>query len=182
MKRNFISTWIFLIRKNDNSSTEFLSYLYLYSLFFFFLEFIVNLGFGCDQGKRSVSDHIMEAVNYIKLQEKKMEKLRGARDELKKLSKSTACTEHESESGSPSRSTVRTPASRVAVQPFSSGVEIIISSSSRERGLPLSRVLDVLLQQGLSIVHCVSTTLNDQLHHTIHSDFEVPSAFHNSII
>ncbi|KAH7537937.1 transcription factor bHLH118 isoform X2 [Ziziphus jujuba] len=119
------------------------------------------------KGKRSISDHIIEAVNYIKLLQNKIKKLGSQRDELKKLSNSATISDHESRSSSTSPPAAAA-ASRLSVQPFGSGVEIIISSSTSS--FPLSRVLDVLLQEGLSIVQCFSTTINDKLHHTIHSD------------
>lgn len=53
------------------------------------------------------------------------------------------------------------------IQPcLGSGVEIVISSSNL---LPLSRVLSLLLQQGIDVSNCTTTNVNGRFIHTIHS-------------
>ncbi|KAK9292354.1 hypothetical protein L1049_020320 [Liquidambar formosana] len=115
------------------------------------------------KGKCSVSDQINEAANYIKSLQIKIQELRIRRDELKKLSKSSShgCRNQTSNINSPNC---------VMVRPYFCGVEIVISGGFREEGLPLSRVVEILLEEGLSVVSCVSTKANEGLFHTIQSE------------
>ncbi|KAF3433080.1 hypothetical protein FNV43_RR24182 [Rhamnella rubrinervis] len=120
------------------------------------------------KGKRSLSDNITQAINYIKHLENKINELGTKRDELKKLSNSSTCDDHEHgiSSGSPSSSC---SSSLITLNPFSGGIEIVITSSSGEGSLALSMVLNVLLEEGLSVNNYISATINDRLHHTIHT-------------
>ncbi|XP_021827032.1 transcription factor bHLH120-like isoform X1 [Prunus avium] len=124
------------------------------------------------QGKRSISDHMNEAVNYIKHLQSRIKRLDAKRAELKKCSNiiSTTGTDHGATTGS---SDGRSP-SCLTVHPCCGGVQIVISCRgfrSTKDGLSLSfsisRVLEVLLEQGLAVVSCVSSKGNDRLLHTI---------------
>ncbi|XP_042509736.1 transcription factor bHLH120-like [Macadamia integrifolia] len=113
------------------------------------------------KGKRSISDHMNEATNYIKDLGKRIEELSDKRDRLRKMPNS----------GPPdivSRNC--TPTDAVTVQPYWGGVEVVISSGLRNEDFPLSRVLTVLVDLGFTIVSCVSTTVNEKSLHTILSE------------
>ncbi|KAF3433079.1 hypothetical protein FNV43_RR24181 [Rhamnella rubrinervis] len=128
-------------------------------------ELIKEMGF---QGKRSTSEHITQATNYIKHLQNKIREIDIKRDELEKLSNSSNSDHHDHGISSGSSSS-RCLSSHliIKVHPFSSGLEIVIS---REGTFPLSRVLELLIEEGLSINTCFSTTINDRFQHTIHSD------------
>ncbi|XVF51598.1 hypothetical protein PTKIN_Ptkin04bG0197100 [Pterospermum kingtungense] len=96
------------------------------------------------KGKRSVSDHMKEAVNYIVHLQKKILELSDKRDELKKLSDSHAS---------------RSVDSTVLVRPCLAGVEVVITTGLRQ-GLMLSSVLEVMVAEGLSVVTCLSSKLS----------------------
>lgn len=113
-----------------------------------------------------------EAVNYIKHLQSRIKRLDAKRAELKKCSNiiSTTGTDH---GATPGSSDGRSP-SCLTVHPCCGGVQIVISSRgfrSSKDGLSLSfsisRVLEVLLEQGLAVVSCVSSKGNDRLLHTI---------------
>ncbi|OMO89669.1 hypothetical protein CCACVL1_07699 [Corchorus capsularis] len=116
------------------------------------------------EGKRSISDHMHEAVNYIKHLQNRITELSDKRDELKRRStitlhkpKSlTECTEEED--------------SQVEVRACFVGVEVVIKTGLR-RSLLLSKVLEVLFAEGLNVVSCVSTSnVNERMLHTIISE------------
>ena len=108
------------------------------------------------QGKRSISDHIHESVNYIKHLKNKIRELNNKKDELKRLSNTT-------------KNLPGSISDTVDLRSSSAGVEVIITG---RQGLPLSRVLEILMREGLSIVSFNSTKVNERLLHTIES--EVP--------
>ncbi|KAL4604305.1 hypothetical protein ACB092_10G184100 [Castanea dentata] len=82
------------------------------------------------KGKRSVSDHTNEAMNYITYLKNKIQELSVRRNELKSLSNLS-----------------------VVVQPCCDGVQILVTTNVNE-GLLLSEVLETLLREGLDVVHC----------------------------
>ncbi|XP_030461579.1 transcription factor bHLH118-like [Syzygium oleosum] len=105
------------------------------------------------KGKRATSDHISGAVSYINHQERKIKELESRRDEMK----SGDCS-------------VRA----LSVRPCLDGVEIIIrsaSSSDQDHNFPLSKVLQLLLEEGISVASCVSTRTSEVTFiHTIQSE------------
>lgn len=110
------------------------------------------------KGKRSTSDHMNEAVNYIKHLQAKIGELGFKRDELKSIHSLAAL-------GSPcSNSSCLTT---FTVNSCCEIVEIVISQSIKEKDFLLSTVLDLLLQRGLDVVSCFSSQAYDKIVHTI---------------
>ncbi|MCD9560389.1 hypothetical protein HAX54_019060 [Datura stramonium] len=112
------------------------------------------------KGKRSTSDHILEAANYIEQLQKNVKNLEERREKLKK--ESSLCNLDYPKSGSDSSPAI------VAVKECLDGMEILVNCCLNNEGFRLSRVLQVLLQEGLSIVNCSCTkTNNTSVLHTI---------------
>lgn len=118
------------------------------------------------QGKRSISDHMHEGTKYIKHLENKVKELQAKRDKLKKLSDLSPVV-----SDSESFSTTHLPIC-VIVHPFPGGVQIKCSYSFRKYVFPLSRVIHMVLKEGLDVLNCTSTKTDDSFIHTIR--LEVP--------
>ncbi|KAL1187647.1 Transcription factor [Cardamine amara subsp. amara] len=132
------------------------------------------------QGKRSTSDHISQAVNYIKDLENKIKELKEKRDRIKKsipgINTTEECTSSLSSSStlSSSCSCVDDKHITVVAMPCMVGVEIIISCCFIRRNKSLlSSVLQMLAQeQRLNIVSCLSTRLQQKFMHTIVSQVD----------
>ncbi|XP_048421714.1 transcription factor bHLH36-like [Pyrus x bretschneideri] len=126
------------------------------------------------KGKRSISDHTNEAVNYINHIQNRIRRLDAKRAELKKVSNLSSSNTSSDDHGG--ESSYRGSLSCFKVDPCCGGVQIMISTTigfrSGEEGLPfsISRVLEVLLEQGLCVVSCVSSKIDDRLLHTIQSE------------
>ncbi|KAI3458231.1 hypothetical protein Pfo_014894 [Paulownia fortunei] len=115
------------------------------------------------RGKRSISDHMHEAVNYIKQMERNIKEFRMRRDKLKTMSNSAG-----SKNGSSNSFNLPNV---VTVSSCRYGVEISISCGIEEGdGFPLSRVLMELLGTGLNIVSCISTKTNERFVYRIQSE------------
>ncbi|KAK7280032.1 hypothetical protein RJT34_25094 [Clitoria ternatea] len=117
------------------------------------------------KGKRSISDHMHEGTKYIKYLQNKVNMLQAKRDELMKLS--NLSPRIGSQSG---KFTTTNPPIHVIVHPCSGGVQIECSYSFRKYVFPLSRVLDIVLKEGLDVVNCTSTKTYDRFIHTIRSE------------
>ncbi|KAL3341987.1 hypothetical protein AABB24_026152 [Solanum stoloniferum] len=121
------------------------------------------------KGKRSVSDHMHEAVNYIKEMQGNIKELEKQRDLLMKSSPlPNNSIRHGTENGSTdSRFTDCT----VTVSPcLQGGVQISISVDCKGKIFPLSRILGELLKQGLNMVSCVSAKVDQRSLYTIHTE------------
>ncbi|KAM3376153.1 transcription factor [Capsicum galapagoense] len=108
-----------------------------------------NLSYESTKGKRSLSDHMQGAVNYIKHLENNIKELEIKRKKLENLalcsSKDDKCFRD-----------------YVTINSCDCGVEILIN----ER-VSLSRVLKELVKRQLNVVSCVSTKLDERLLHRI---------------
>ncbi|CAI9767634.1 unnamed protein product [Fraxinus pennsylvanica] len=112
------------------------------------------------KGKKSISDLMEVATNYITDTKKNKKKLGLQRDKLKMLSNSgnlSANIVGSSSSYSPDL---------VTVNPCLDGVEILIISF-KEEGFPLSKVLTELLRRGLNVVSCSSKKDDERSFHII---------------
>lgn len=145
---------------------------------------------GLFQGKRSLADHMNEAVNHIKHLQTRIKELGSQRNDLKiqtssspDLSSTTALglglAGNLIMSGCSGRSSSLLSAgncstSRVAVHPCLGGVEIVISYGAgdclQQQGVVLSRLMQILLEQGLTVISCATTQVNKRLVYTIQSE------------
>lgn len=117
-----------------------------------------------------------EAVNYIKHLQNRIKTLDARRDELKKFPKISTVTDRRCTTGISLNSDKANLPSCFRVHPCFGGVEIVVSCGFREDGLPfisISKVLEMLLEQGLTVVSCVSSNVNERLLHTIQSEVYV---------
>ncbi|XP_010418297.1 PREDICTED: transcription factor bHLH125 [Camelina sativa] len=137
------------------------------------------------QGKRSTSDHIFQAVKYIKDLQNKNKELNEKRNRIKKSIPGTNTTVPSTEECTSSLSSSTTSTFSlgcscvgdkhftVMVTPCLVGVEIIISCCLGRNKSCLSSVLQILAQeQRLGIVSCLSTRLQQRFMHTIVSQVE----------
>ncbi|KAF9602823.1 hypothetical protein IFM89_031683 [Coptis chinensis] len=113
------------------------------------------------KGKRSISDHMNEAAHYIKHQQKKIKELVEKRDDLQRLSNSNNSNMKNHSSCSQNY---------VTVHACFSGVEIIVRNGPSDQVLPLSTVLGVLVEEGLSATSCTSTRVNENTFYAIQSE------------
>ncbi|KAG5558469.1 hypothetical protein RHGRI_008415 [Rhododendron griersonianum] len=130
------------------------------------------------KGKRSVCDHMNESVNYIKQLQENIEQLSMKRDNLKNMSDSVG---NNTEATGSSENCFP---GRVMVGLCWGGVEILISTStgSEDEGFPMSRVLEILVEEGLDVVSCVSTQINKKLLHVIKSEVSDPTCVDLSML
>ncbi|PPD94247.1 hypothetical protein GOBAR_DD08723 [Gossypium barbadense] len=102
-------------------------------------------------------------VMYIKYLQKRVSELSYKRDELKKVLNSSGFDHGMSSDGA-------VLSTAVVHQSLDGGVEVVISTGFGARALTLSRVLELLVQEGLDVVSCVSTRIHGGLAHTIQSE------------
>ncbi|CAH9069805.1 unnamed protein product [Cuscuta europaea] len=128
------------------------------------------------KGKRSTSDHMHEALNYIKHMQKSIQELGRKRDRLKAAASSTAAGtsgfQDLEKNGSLDKKIV-TAGSRsfVSVSRCRNGIEVLISFDGGGRGrFPLSRVLRTLENGGFDVVSCHSSTVDNRLLHRLQSE------------
>ena len=108
-------------------------------------------------------------MNYINHLQSKVKQLQAKRDELVKVSNlmSNICPENIESS-----STIHLPP-LVSVHPFPGGLEIMCGYSFGKSVFPMSRVLDILLKEGLNVVSTTSIRRDGRFIHTIRSEVHV---------
>ncbi|XP_038875626.1 transcription factor bHLH118-like [Benincasa hispida] len=113
------------------------------------------------KGKRSISDHIHETVNYIQHMQERIQQLSDKRDELRKLSNGTTATVDTAKTLNSSER------DSVVVRPKDGiGIQVVIDTATKHR-FPLSNFLQALAAEGLEILSCISNRLNERFIHTI---------------
>ncbi|KAI5444712.1 hypothetical protein KIW84_013113 [Lathyrus oleraceus] len=118
------------------------------------------------KGKRSISDHVNEAMNYINHLQTKVKQLEAKKEELTK--KMSSLNTNVPQNDSSSSSTNLQPC--VIVQPFPGGIEIVCSYSFNKCLFPLSKVLFVVINEGLNVISCTSNTIDGRFIYTIRSE------------
>ncbi|CAO2838952.1 unnamed protein product [Amaranthus hypochondriacus] len=114
------------------------------------------------RGRRSASDHIAQAVNYIKDLEKNVKDLSNRRDELKASPEWANPSYHVGGSSNPAPR----PGS-VMINPRVGGLSIDIDVAYSDDNFSLSTALQLLFEEGLSVSSCTSTKVNDRIVHNI---------------
>ncbi|PIM99202.1 hypothetical protein CDL12_28307 [Handroanthus impetiginosus] len=118
------------------------------------------------KGKRSISDHMQQAVSYIKHMEKKIDEMQTKRDKLKKFSSSQRPEIHMYIADDPMSNTGGL-CNSVKINPCRGGMEILITSSLNKEGFPLSKVLTLLVGGGFDVITCISTRVDAWFLHKI---------------
>uniref|UniRef100_A0A1J3IUJ1 BHLH domain-containing protein n=1 Tax=Noccaea caerulescens TaxID=107243 RepID=A0A1J3IUJ1_NOCCA len=110
------------------------------------------------KGKRSTSDQLNEAVNYIEYLQRNIKDMSSKRDELM-LSSGRSFGSSNGES----RNEI---SNHVVIRPCLVGVEIVFSILQT----PLSSVLQVLREYALCVLGCISSNVNGRLIHTVQAE------------
>ncbi|CAN8253380.1 unnamed protein product [Cochlearia groenlandica] len=117
------------------------------------------------KGKRSTSDQVNEAVNYIKYLQRNIKELSSRKDKLMLVSRGRSlCSNNDDDSKCRKKKK-----NHVVVRKCLVGVEIIMfSSHSNCGGKPkLSSVIQVLSENGLCLLNSISSIVDDRLIYTI---------------
>ncbi|CAF2028167.1 hypothetical protein YC2023_087469 [Brassica napus] len=112
------------------------------------------------QGKRSTSDQLNEAVNYINYLQRNIKDMSSKRDELMLLSGQSFESRNKQSRNDNSN--------HVVIRPCLVGVEIVFSVLQT----PLSSVLHVLSEHGLYVLSCFSSNVNGRLIHTLQAEVD----------
>ncbi|KAI3519531.1 hypothetical protein L1887_08727 [Cichorium endivia] len=119
------------------------------------------------KGKRSTSDHMHQAVNYIKHMQENVKVLSVKRDRLKKdveTSVSGPLTNSNEER------LMNSIPNTVSISSWKGGIQIFINSCLIEGGFPLSAVVKAISEEGFNVITCTSTKVNERLLHSIQSE------------
>lgn len=116
-------------------------------------------------------------MNYIKQLKEKTQELNAKREELTRVHQHYSSSAHDFSPEITGNLGAKSTSNIMVGPTCWGGVEILVSTSSsssssstnsRElEGFALSGVLKALLAEGLTIVECASTTVNQRLFHTI---------------
>ncbi|XP_076908778.1 transcription factor bHLH118-like [Bidens hawaiensis] len=119
------------------------------------------------KGKRSTSDHMHQAVNYIKHMQENIKVLSAKRDSIKKFV----------EAGVPGpvtntkkENTTDLLPNTISISSCDGGVQIVVNSCLIEDGFPLSRVLKAISDEGYNVISCSCTKVKQRLIHSIQSE------------
>ncbi|XP_057476763.1 transcription factor bHLH36-like [Actinidia eriantha] len=115
------------------------------------------------KGKRSITDQISEAARYIKHLNKNIKEMNAKREKLKRLSSSSSVNNNIGNSKTCSKKYCFT------ISQSMGQVEVTFSSGFDNENLQLSRVLELVIEEGLDVVSCVSTKVDGSLLHAIQS-------------
>ncbi|CAA0809504.1 Transcription factor bHLH36 [Striga hermonthica] len=120
------------------------------------------------KGKRSICDQLDEAKKYIGCVQDNIRELGTKRDNIKIMSRADL---QESGPGGFISSQLTRPVF-VTVQPCCVGVEVLIRCDSMPEGFsfPVSKILKLLLEEGLGPVSCNSTNCDESLNYVIQSE------------
>jgi len=120
------------------------------------------------KGKRSTSDQVNEAVNYIKYLQRKIKELSVRRDDLMVLSRGSLL----GSSNGDFKEDVEMISGKnhVVVRQCLVGVEIMLSSRCCGGQPRFSSVLQVLSEYGLCLLNSISSIVDDRLVYTIQAE------------
>ncbi|ESQ54763.1 hypothetical protein EUTSA_v10026341mg [Eutrema salsugineum] len=110
------------------------------------------------QGKRSTSDQLNEAVNYIKYLQTNIKDMSSKRNNLMLLPGRSF--------GSSNGGDRNEISNQAVIRPCLVGLEIVFSVIQT----PLSRVLQLFREHGLCVLSSISSTVNDRLIYTVHAE------------
>nr|XP_004244378.1 transcription factor bHLH120-like [Solanum lycopersicum] len=113
-------------------------------------------------GKRSISDHLEEIVDYVKDLKKDIEELESKREKLKEMKNITNISSPLAPNSSSMKLNDDDDEDKIIVKSCNEGVEISIKGV-----LSISKVLKVLMKEGFIVNSCVSSTINQRLIHII---------------
>ncbi|CAL9243158.1 unnamed protein product [Arabidopsis halleri] len=120
------------------------------------------------KGKRSTSDQVNEAVNYIKYLQRRIKELSMRRDELMVLSRGSFLGS--SNDDSKEEVEMMSRKNHVVVRQCLVGVEIVFSSRCCGGQPRFSSVLQVLSEHGLCLLNSISSIVDDRLIYTIQAE------------
>ncbi|KAG6579464.1 Transcription factor basic helix-loop-helix 126, partial [Cucurbita argyrosperma subsp. sororia] len=112
------------------------------------------------KGKCSISDHMHETVKYIQSIQTRIRQLSDQRDELKSLSNENMAVGTTETLNSSRRDSV------VVSSKNELGIQVVLHTATQHR-VPVSNILRVLVAEGLEIMSCITTKVNERYLHTI---------------
>ncbi|VFQ72730.1 unnamed protein product [Cuscuta campestris] len=128
------------------------------------------------KGKRSTSDHMHEALNYIKQMQKNVQDLGRKRERLKTAAAIRSPSRGSEKKGGSSADQTRAagPGNFVSVSGCRNGVEVLINCDAgggggERGGFALSRVVGTLQKEGVDVVSCGSTRADNRFLHCLQS-------------
>ncbi|PWA96222.1 Myc-type, basic helix-loop-helix (bHLH) domain-containing protein [Artemisia annua] len=123
------------------------------------------------KGKRSTSDHMHQAVNYIKHMQENIKEMTVKRDQLKKFVETSVSGLG---TNSNEKNLTNLLPNTVSLHSSNGGIQISINSCPFEEGFPLSRILKAISKEGFKVITCTCTKVNDRLIHSIQAEANDP--------
>ncbi|GKA20834.1 Myc-type, basic helix-loop-helix domain-containing protein [Tanacetum coccineum] len=123
------------------------------------------------KGKRSTSDHMHQAVNYIKHMQENIKEMAVKRDQLKKFVETNVSGPG---TNSDEKNLTNLLLNTVSLRSSNGGIQISINSCPLENGFPLSRILKAISKEGFKVITCTCTKVNDRLIHSIQAEVNDP--------